>query len=143
MDLVAREEVKLMGDSEADKFLTREYKRRRKEQWGDGRVIASGIYFPAIRAMQCYDGFRFSMQAGEMHYCSPRKWNPDVWQLWEVGFPSEPEPLLVPYAEMADNLKETVYAMVPSLVIAKVIRNHGGLMGMDPLDELRNTVTER
>ena len=132
-----------MDDGEADKFLTQEYKKRRKEQWGDGSVVANGIYFPAIRPMHCYDGFHFSMQAGEMHYCSPRKWNPSSWQLWEVGFPSSPDPLLVPYAEEPDNLTETVYAMVPSSVIATMIQNHGGLMGLDPLDELRNKVSER
>lgn len=132
-----------MDDSQADEFLTREYKRRRVAQHGVGRGTPVGLYYPPIRSMQCYDGFSFSLQAGEMHYCSPKKWDPPVWTEWEVGYPSAPDPKLEPWAEDPSSLTNTIYAMVPSSVIAEIIEAHGGLMDRDPLDELRSRVSER
>lgn len=132
-----------MDDAQADKFLTEEYKRRREQQHGVGARTPVGLYYPPIRPMQCYDGFSFSLQAGEMHYCSPKKWDPPVWTEWEVGYPSAPDPKLEPWAEDTSELTNTVYAMVPSSVIADIIESHGGLMDRDPLDELRSKVSER
>jgi len=143
MESAAREASKIMDEAQADAFLTEEYKRRRTQQHGSGHATPVGKYFPPIRPLQCYDGFRFSLQAGENHYCSPRSWDPHVWTEWELGYPSAPEPRLAPWAEDASSLTDTVYARVPSSVIAEIIEAHGGLMGRDPLEELRSKVSER
>ena len=77
--------------------------------------------------VRCADGFSMSVQASAFNYCTPRMDNAGWYTAFEVGFPSEPEPLLTPYAEDKENLTETVYGWVPHSVVAKVIEKHGGL----------------
>jgi hypothetical protein len=134
---------KTVDEEKAHAFLTAEFKRRRKAQHGSVSNISSSRwqYFPPISAWQCYDGFCFSIQAGAMNYCSPREWDPSKWTAWEIGYPSAPDPQLMPWAEDERHLTNTVYPMVPSSVIVDVIESHGGLMGMDPLEELRSKVS--
>ncbi len=45
----------------------------------------------------------------------------------EVGFPSEVEELLLPFAENKENPTETVYPCVPVTIIEQVIQKHGGI----------------
>jgi hypothetical protein len=80
------------------------------------------IWTPAVR---CKDGFRMSVQASEGHYCSPRS-NECAYTEVEVGYPSEVEPLLTPYAE-GDDLTNTIYGYVPVEVVEAVIAKHGGM----------------
>jgi hypothetical protein len=76
----------------------------------------------------CNDGFSFSVQASERHYCSPRS-KTGPWESFEVGYPTQNEPLLLPYLEpsiaAADALKG-VYPYVPADIVDKVISLHGG-----------------
>ena len=57
----------------------------------------------------CKDGFRMSVQANETAYCHPRVNNAIKYTAAEVGFPSEPEPLLTEWSDDADNPTQTVY----------------------------------
>ena len=79
--------------------------------------------------MECVDGFTMSVQGHYGAYCTPRIDAADHYSKVEVGYPSEAEDLLMPYAEEADRPTETVYGYVPITVIEQVIERHGGLKG--------------
>lgn len=75
----------------------------------------------------CRDGFRFSVQASNGVYCTPRKNLPDgEYSACEVGMPSDVEDLLMPYAEDRTNPKKTIYGFVPVDIIDQIIQKHGG-----------------
>lgn len=76
----------------------------------------------------CKDGFKMSVQASEMHYCSPRENNAEYYTTVEVGFPSEQEETLMPYAEEPVSPTETVYGWVPIQVVSAIIEKHGGII---------------
>jgi hypothetical protein len=79
--------------------------------------------------IKCRDGFTMSVQASAFHYCSPRETGLGFYEAYEVGYPSEVEPLLMPYAEDADRPTQTVYGYVPAQVIVSVIAKHEGIAG--------------
>ena len=81
------------------------------------------------KRIECADGFTMSVQASEGHYCSPRITGLGFYNSYEVGYPSEAEPLLMPYVEDASRPTSTVYGYVPAHVIADVIAKHGGIAG--------------
>lgn len=74
----------------------------------------------------CNDGFRFSVQASKGHYSSPRSYA-DSYTAFEVGFPSEADELLTPFADNPDEPTETVYGYVSANIIDSVIAKHGGI----------------
>jgi len=78
-----------------------------------------------IQPVKCHDGFMMSVQASSTHYCMPRS---DVgpWTRVEVGYPSQIEPLLWPWAELPGDWTDTVYPHVPVEVVLAVIELHGG-----------------
>ena len=79
-------------------------------------------------AVQCDDGFIMSVQASSYAYCSPRVDNAARYHEVEVGYPSEVEPLLIPYAENPSKPTETVYGYVPVNTIYLIITKHGGMV---------------
>ena len=79
------------------------------------------------KPIKCRDGFTMSVQASAFHYCAPRITGLGFYDKYEIGFPSEEEPLLIPYAEEPDQPTETVYGYVPAQVVVDVIAKHGGL----------------
>lgn len=81
---------------------------------------------PLYKPVVCKDGFTLSVQASWGHYCTPRD-NSGPYTHVEVGFPSEPEPLLSLYAESLEDPTGTVYPYVPSAVLLQVIAMHGGV----------------
>ena len=81
-------------------------------------------YTPVV----CADGFKMSVQASTLHYCTPR-YNRGPYSAVEVGFPSKAEPLLIKWAEDRDDLTNTVYGWVPADVVKRVIAKHGGMVG--------------
>jgi len=85
--------------------------------------------------IECADGFRMSVQASAGHYCTPRE-NEGPYDEVEVGFPNKEEPLLVPYAEDASRLTQTVYPYVPLDTVIKVIQKHGGVSGEVTWDQM-------
>jgi hypothetical protein len=81
------------------------------------------------KPIKCADGFTMSVQASAYHYCSPRITGLTIYNNYEIGYPSEAEPLLMPYAEDAEHPTDTVYGYVPMQVLADVIAKHGGVTG--------------
>jgi hypothetical protein len=78
-------------------------------------------------AVMCKDGFIMSVQASSHAYCSPREDNSRYHEV-EVGYPSEVEPLLMPYAENPSKPTQTVYGYVPCSTVYLVITKHGGMV---------------
>jgi len=76
----------------------------------------------------CADGFTMSVQANENAYCDPRLSEQKNYNLVEVGYPSEIEKLILPWAERRDRPTDTVYAYVPVDVVTNVIVKHGGMV---------------
>lgn len=83
--------------------------------------------YPFYEQIVCRDGWEASIQAHCGMYCTPSD-NVGPYTHVEVGFPSEREELLMPYAVNPFDLTGTVYAYVPSEVIFKVIEKHGGVV---------------
>lgn len=74
----------------------------------------------------CADGFTMSVQASATHYCDPRS-NHGPYDEVEVGFPSDSDPLLMPYIErINEDATQSVFPYVPLSVVESVIHNHGG-----------------
>ena len=76
----------------------------------------------------CADGFSMSVQASGYNYCTPRMNDASKYEEVEVGFPSDYEALLAPYAEGKEDYTGTVYAWVPSSIITTVCVKHGGVV---------------
>ena len=67
--------------------------------------------------------YKFSAQASESHYCSPRENMQEVYDEVEIGFPNFifSENFINQYAEDRDKPKDTVYAYVPMEELAQEI----------------------
>jgi hypothetical protein len=79
-------------------------------------------------AVVCTDGFTMSVQANETAYCTPRTSNAPRYTEVEVGFPSEPEELLIEWAESPDSPTTSVYGWVPVQRVSLVLAKHGGII---------------
>jgi hypothetical protein len=78
----------------------------------------------------CNDGESVSIQASEMHYCSPRKNCLKSYQNVEAGYPSViPPKSWFKYAESRryDELTATVYGYIPIEIAQEFIDIHGGI----------------
>jgi len=77
----------------------------------------------------CEDGFSISIQASSTSYCEPR-YDSYIggYTSVELGFPSEPDPFILPYAETPDDLTGSVYGYVPASVVRKMLTAHGGVV---------------
>ena len=84
-----------------------------------GERVRSGI--------MCADGFRISVQASEYHRCSPKVSGLAAYTTFELGFPSEVEPMLEQWAERPDKPLDTVYDYVPTNVVEILLAAHGGI----------------
>jgi len=88
--------------------------------------VFPGLYFRELApSVVCKDGFEMSVQVGRTHYCSPRV-DKAIYSAVEIGFPSEKEDLLMPFAEDEEAPTETVYGYVPVDIVNQVIQKHGG-----------------
>jgi len=76
----------------------------------------------------CADGFSMSVQGNEGAYCEPRLNHQKKYNLVEIGFPSEEEPLIMPWVEDKSKPTETVYGYVPVDIVTTVIVKHGGMV---------------
>jgi len=85
----------------------------------------------ANKRIECADGFSMSVQASKYNYCEPRIDNASEYTAVEVGFPSDYEPMLVPWVEDPDDYTGTVYGWVPAQVIVDVCAKHGGVVSGD------------
>lgn len=80
---------------------------------------------------KCADGFSVSIQASRYHYCEPRQTFSDKFESLELGYPSKKDKLIMPYAELPERPKRTVYCYVPWDVVKKLVKKHGGIVGVD------------
>ena len=84
--------------------------------------------FVIMKKITCKDGFKMSVQACYSHYCNPRitirSTHTNYYDTYEVGYPSEKEELLMPYAEDKEDPTQTVYGQVPKDIINKIIEKH-------------------
>ena len=76
----------------------------------------------------CKDGFAMSVQANHGAYCSPRVDDAAKYTSVEVGFPSQPESLLMEWADNSEKPTDTVYGYVPAHRISLVCVKHGGIV---------------
>ena len=89
-------------------------------------VLEAGIQAPRPR-IYCKDGFSLSVQAGNAHYSLPREnLESGEYKAFEIGYLSEEEELLKPFAEEHKNYTQQVYGFVPIDVVEKIIKKHGG-----------------
>ena len=88
------------------------------------------MYKSLNKAVMCADGFSMSVQASSTAYSEPRD-NIGPYTKAEVGFPSQPEEMLLKYAEDPDKPTETVYGWVPRQIIINVVAKHGGIVSGD------------
>lgn len=87
--------------------------------------------FSTIRPrVKCADGYNVSVQAGRGLYSVPRE-DADFYEAVELGFPSEADELIMPYAEDPDTPTNTVYGFVSVGVVDQLMEKHGGIIGAD------------
>ena len=72
-----------------------------------------------------------SVQASAGHYCEPRITGLGFYNSYEIGYITQEEELLTPFAEDPENLTATIYGWVPVSVVAEVIAKHGGVVGTE------------
>ena len=83
---------------------------------------------PLNKKVVCVDGFTMSVQANEGSYCTPRCNNAQRYSQVEIGFPSQIEELIMPWAEYQLKPTDTVYGYVPVERVTEVIVKHGGMV---------------
>ena len=106
--------------SAINEFLSNPENTKSKSGNLRGHIIRCGV--------ECVDGFKMSVQASEYHYCEPRETiGGEYYTAVEIGFPSQEEPLLMPYAESPEEPTQTVYGWVPVETVNEVIKKHGGI----------------
>ena len=86
---------------------------------------------PLNKKVICADGFTMSVQANENAYCTPRDTHAENYSEVEIGFPSEEEPLIMPWCEDPRRPTDTVYGYVPVNIVTQVIVKHGGMAAGD------------
>ena len=79
-----------------------------------------------VPRLVCTDGYTVSMQASAYVHCAPQD-NIGPWVAVELGFSSAADYTIAKYAEDSSNLTDTVYNMVPLIVVALLIQKHDGL----------------
>lgn len=100
-----------------------DYLQRNKQFYTIGKYE----YRKLAPAITCADGFTMSVQVSDSHYCSPRIIDAEYYSTVEVGYPSRPEELLMPFAEDASYPTNTVYGYVDVDIVDAVIKKHGGI----------------
>lgn len=82
-----------------------------------------------VPTMHCVDGFMISVQASNVHYCSPRN-TQGPWTEVECGFPNASVPTLSNYKEgsLLDSDTACVFGYVPIELVDDLIASHGGLI---------------
>lgn len=82
----------------------------------------------------CEDGWSVSIQAGACFYSIPRSDLASDYAAFELGYPSERDPLLDEWAEvnwLDENAEldytQSIYPFTPVEVVDKVLEKHGGI----------------
>jgi len=88
---------------------------------------------PVRAHLVCKDGFKFSCQASETHYCTPKQNGLPAkkYKTWELGAVSYNDILIEEYDESYGwrdaRIEVTVYPQVPTNVVLRLIEKHEGL----------------
>ena len=95
----------------------------------DEPIYSRPIMLPRV---VCKDGFSVSVQAGKALYSWPREDLADYYTAFELGYPSEREPLLDDWCERGFSEGEpdytrSVYPFVPCGIVDAVLEKHGGI----------------
>lgn len=78
--------------------------------------------------VECYDGFSISIQASELHYCTPRTNEVGtVYETVELGYPSDYDDIILAFAEDEESPEDSVYPYVPVLLVDRLLKKHGGI----------------
>jgi hypothetical protein len=88
-------------------------------------------YQDARDCVVCADGFKVSIQASELHYCSPKISGLNtIYTSVELGFPTKEEELIAKWQENPEDKDPTndVYPYVPAEVVSMMIAKHGGMV---------------
>lgn len=93
------------------------------------RVVEFGMNVTRPR-VKCADGFTVSVQAGYGIRSHPQA-DADEYTAVELGYPSQSDEEIIPYAEDADSPCETVYNFVPVEIVDKMFEKHGGIVGAE------------
>lgn len=95
--------------------------------------LGHGYRYQVIRPrVRCKDGYTVSIQASSGAYCNPRVDEPsNGYKSVELGYPSQKDELILPYAESDDNPTGTVYGYVPMQVVHQLCNDHGGIIDAD------------
>lgn len=80
--------------------------------------------------VKCRDGYTVSVQAGYGMYSIPARFSCHFTHV-ELGYPSEEDKELLPYAEDEECLTGTVYVCVPVELVDYIMNKHGGIEGPD------------
>lgn len=73
----------------------------------------------------CADGFSLSIQASEEYFSEPGEEAGMPYRSVQIGYPSKTERLLGSYEYNG------TYPFVPIEVVEKIVRKHGGIIGME------------
>ena len=92
----------------------------------DVQVFLQKYNDPIRPKVRCKDGFEISIQRSSFTYTRPRE--------VELGYPSQKEFLIAEYAENSDDLTQTIYGYVPYDLINRVLKKHGGIVEIRPID---------
>lgn len=100
------------------------------EYMKENREVINGLSGAGFtKRIEMNSGFSVSIQASSFHHCSPRKLvSPELYESFELGFPSKIEPLISAYSE-EDETCETVFGRVPRAIVEALILKHGGIKG--------------
>lgn len=78
--------------------------------------------------VECCDGFSISIQASDLHYCTPQTSEKGTkYETVELGFPSDSDDIILSYAEDEEYPTGTVYPQVPVSLTDKLLEKHGGI----------------
>ncbi|MBR3762212.1 MAG: hypothetical protein IKK59_05660 [Lachnospiraceae bacterium] len=94
-------------------------------EWISNTYQRTTVYGTLIRPkVMCADGFKISVQASRMHYCTPRATLAEGadYKALELGFASHKDELIEDYCE------GLIYPYVPVEFVDKLIEKHGGIM---------------
>lgn len=80
--------------------------------------------------VKCADGYTVSVQAGYGIRSHPQA-DADEYTAVELGYPSQSDEEIIPYAENTNRPCETVYNFVPVEIVDKLFEKHGGIVGAD------------
>jgi len=92
------------------------------------KVIAGYSYQDVRKRVFCNDGFNVSIQASNTCRCTPQENLEDGnYSEVELGFPSDTDDLIIPYAEDPTDVLRTVYNYIPIEIVDELIKKHGGI----------------